>query len=370
MHSCVSNRDFQTIDVASISSKSQMKEVFSEIQLIPLDSDESSIPKGLKNIVADRNYILLCDNDNVIHVYSKDGRKLSDSKKKIGHGYGEYYHMTGWSYNKHSQKIEIVTPNKLISYDVRFNFVNSVDLPTHIPQSKNDLKLFFRNIYDLSTNVHLLIPSETSTEKKNTIFIFDSEQQKILKQIEYGNDIIADINSQDVCFFEYSKDSLFFYPQGVSDYLYLLGKTDFNFDRYKEIKWGEDCLSRQDVEAIGNNRQRVMTYLMNCEKEIPMRVMFANGRAIATLKKGNKFVDTFTYILDINNNKGYRFNIVEDNKIVFPQIAYVDGEYAYGVSISEAVSDIMDAYSEDSNYPSIKAVLKKDQMIILKCKLK
>lgn len=374
--SCVSCKSTDSADIKGqifidrIAKEGTISDVILDTELIPLQYKNSEAPKAKKNVIVKEGHIFICDQENVIHVFSMDGKKISDSRKKIGHGHGEYYIMTGWTYNKYSKTIELLTTDKMMIYDLNFNFVKSADLPIY--KKHGGRGLFFGHIDDLSATIHLLIPNHLPEfENSAEVIVFNSENNTILNKFSYGEDIVTFLSMQNDCFSEFGKDSLFFYPPAMSKYFYAMDRQTMNISKMIKIDWGGNSIQPEQIEGFRGNNKRLMSYLMTCDKTIVIRVMQSEGFVIAYQKKGNKVKDSSILALNLNQNKAYEIKVSLNDESMLPTFSCLENGYAYIFARTEDLNaEVINALNATQSYNSFKDSLDNDQVVILKCHIK
>lgn len=115
---------------------------------------------------------LLKEVKGVLYVYDYSGHFLGNSKNVRGKGRGEFNIMTGYTYNRYSKQIEVLTPVDLLFYDTNFRFLGKKRIPTEYPE-QNKKGTFFRQICDISESRHIMLTSPLEN-RQNELVLFDS----------------------------------------------------------------------------------------------------------------------------------------------------------------------------------------------------
>ncbi|MDE5555458.1 MAG: 6-bladed beta-propeller, partial [Muribaculaceae bacterium] len=137
---------------------SSIEDVFSDVEIVPLLFEGETYPSVANQVQVSDDYIFVGDNKKQIHVFDKDGHYVSCSSWVRGGGPGEYDMMMGFSWNPFSKSIQLLTPHKLMQYDVNFNPIGEIALPTKLGEDN----LILDQIYGLSKYNNLLLPTGTS----------------------------------------------------------------------------------------------------------------------------------------------------------------------------------------------------------------
>lgn len=321
---------------------------------IPLKTGNSAFQAGLVDLYKAGDKFIAHDNNRVIYIFDCQGHQLSSSEHVIGHGHGEYDNMLTYSYNMHNNTIEVITPQKMKIFDLDFNFIEERNIPSKIPSSDGN-GCMFSEIYDLDSNIHALLPSSTS-QNKNSIIFYDSSNEKILKTIDYNQDIVGMINMQAHSFTDVG-DSIVFYPPGISKYIYSI-KRDLTLSRTLSII-GLDY----DYDNTDNERQ-YSEYALNSKDIMPLRLLYVNGNICFLAKEGNSIND-LSYLISTENGSMNKFMIRDGENKSFPITTCTDGSSIYGLCDEE---DLHGYYaSVGLNFPDS---LNSYQNVILQYKLK
>ena len=337
------NTSIPIIDLAQ-AKQSSIENVFTNVEIIPL---QNKVDKYLPDVnvmyVTDDGFIV-CDSRNIVYSFTKDGKYISDSENKFGNGPGEYSIVTAFSYNPYSKLVEIATPRKLLFYDKSFSLKKEMELPTKMSNNGKDLR-FFGHIYDLAENRHVLLPDQVSNDK-HTMMLFDSSSSKVLKTLDFDEDILADINMQTHCFFNYDEGQVSFLPPFLSTAIYSFDKDNFELSKRFEVKFGNQGLSQADFRKFGKDKEKLKAYLMSCDKEIPVTEMELKNHIVFVIKKENDLRKWFTLIYNKSSKQILKINNFSDKTLAFPIVKYVDKHHLYGVVEKKMLPDILKLYRE------------------------
>lgn len=320
-----------------------VKDVVSSVEVIPLQNQaDKFLPDVNVMYVTDAGYVV-SDSRNIIYVFSKDGKYMSDSKGRIGNGPNEYSIVSCFSYNPYSKDIEIVTPKHFLSYDMHFKLTKKIEAPTKMSKNGKGLR-FFGHIYDLSANQHVLIPDQVSSDKFS-ILLFDSSSSEILKTTSFAEDVISEINMQDHCFFD-NENSVEFFPPLMTNYLYSFDKKNFKIKKKLEVKAGKNGLTQADIKQFGNDEAKLRKYLLTCDKEIPVNGMATKTHVFFLVKKGNDLRNWFTLVYDKSSHQIKKIHNFVDGNVCFPVLKNVANGYLYGVVERNLLPGILKMYKE------------------------
>lgn len=307
----------------SKTSQGSIDDVFCDLEVIPLFFDGDRYPKNVMNVTVSDSYIFILDINRIFHIFSAEGKYLSNSSSKIGQGPGEYSILMGYSWNPYSKMIEILTPDRLLFYDIDFNFKKSCAVP-----SNTNKNLIFGQVGDLSANEHILLPTGIS-ENPDRVMFYDSSTEKITSESDYSKDVIAPSGFGSKFLF-HDKDSVLFCPPAMTPYIYNISKN--TLDRpVIEFEYGKNAITRHDVEEHNSSEEELRNYLMTCHKDIRMANFITTPKIFTLFKHGNKLSDTFVVITDRINHKSISINLYTNNEQSFPIIYDSDSSFVYSV---------------------------------------
>lgn len=361
------NHTFSSTSSASIS------DIFSDVEIIPLNFSGNSYPSVVERMLVNDNYIIILDDKKILHVFKPNGSYIASSNEKIGNGPGEYSVLMGFTWNPYTQFIEVLTPNRLYSYDEKFNLKNAAKLPTKIGENG----LLFCEIFDLSATRHLLLPTSMS-DKPHCVMDYDSSKGVIVEKNSYSEDIIAPITMQPRCFFLMRDNTLLFIPPVLTDGLYTVNGVQSvdngGVSLQKEITLHtENDLLKEDIQAYENSQRSLNNYLISSDKNIRLRVFPNSKKIIASykFKNGCTMRDMFTAIIDRQTKKVNTIKLFSDDSYQFPFIEDIDEEYAYAIIEKEILETRPKLLMNHSaNIDSVLNTIEDESLVLLKYKLK
>ena len=315
---------------------SSIEEVFSEIDICYLgDTVETEISGVVVSVQMRDGIILVEGSEGVLYVYDYSGHFLGNSKNVRGKGRGEFNIMTGYTYNRYSKQIEVLTPVDLLFYDTNFRFLGKKRIPTEYPE-QNKKGTFFRQICDISESRHIMLTSPLEN-RQNELVLFDSNLLKEEYCISYNDYEIAEISMQEQSFFELNSQQYLFFPNCVTNKVFIFDSNDENLVSY--IKYtGEDLISAEDVKPYKNNRNKMLEYLaFKSAKIIPLRGM-GNESLICTLfKAGGTTRDTYTSFFNVKNGNSKTIKNREKGVVNLPIFNRIEGDTLYAIVPPEDV---------------------------------
>lgn len=335
-------------------------DIFSSVEMIPLEFNGDQYPSSISDIRIDDNHIVIADNHNNIFVFSNDGIYYGCSSNVLGQGPEEYSVSMGYSWNPHSQMVEIITPTELLCYDDHFTkLLKKTKIPTKIGKDG----LLFNKVYDISSSKHLLLPTGISVHPFR-VFLYDSQTEDLRELFSYDNDIVIPQNMQNICFFENSTDKLIFAPPALSEYFYSINLQSMQYSKSIRIKLGNNFLSTSD--EVSNNSD---SQLFSTGKYILLKKLISSNRILILFTSGTGLKDMQIVIINRNDPSVDPQSIkLYDNKHMNVPIFYsIDDHYAYAVLDIETIREnphlfvglnIDGEYSVDNIEPESLVMLK------------
>lgn len=286
------NEKESTFDIINvdISLSGNIEDFVRKIEIIPLETHNHCLLGQLKRIYFSRNYFILWDNNNVISLFDINGNFISNSAHCIGQGPNEYIIITACSFNEYSNCIEIVTPNDIFFYDLDFNLISKKSIPTQPRTTSEKWSLYWGYIFDLDKNKHIILPTTVSKDPYQ-LYIYDSENNKIIKRIDYSNDVISGLTMQNLNIRANNDSLLFFSPPAFDYYHYIMDVQSMQMKKHFKFDFGNRNLTRKDLNRFDTEEDKI-NYLLESKEILPLRTFFNEDYIISTLKMGNDF---YTY---------------------------------------------------------------------------
>ena len=365
-------------DVLDISNPKQVTlgEVFSELEVIRMDA-------GTQSFFPEAKYVLLCGDKYVfadwkrkVYVFDKNGHFISSSKSVEGKGHGEYIITMGSTYNPYSNNIEIITPLNLMFYDMNFKFIKSVPLPAELPnESNNNHAQLFDYIYDLSDHLHILISSsDVRGQCINTLFIFDSDKQEVIKKISFDEDVMGYNTAQAFPFLDYENGELLFFPPRYSKYVYKFDKDNLELQRFISFNYGDEFYTAEDLTPIlhEEDSKKYFDFLENNYKRSPLRFSYDKGRYFIFVDSEKDLHDSYMLIVDTKANTVKSLPFAKDGGFQFGPHSFVADNMLYLALESEPADSLIAAFpgkvTEINKYKADSTV--NDNIAVLKYHLK
>ena len=177
VHSCtpkVENKNENTIYVdLEKADKVSLWDIFSHIELIPLETNEESLIKGIRKLVHyDNNYYIFDNEKTEILIFDSNGKYLNKISDR-GEGPDEYRHINDFEIDKSNSKLLVLAPfkNSMFEYDLKGNFTNKYKLP--------DIRGAYGSFFSLNTDTIVY----STFDENNLIKLYSKSENKIVKEL-------------------------------------------------------------------------------------------------------------------------------------------------------------------------------------------
>lgn len=272
-----------------------VNEVFDRIEVIPIETLDSSFIKNIDRVIESNNkYYILDDRLDILFWFDKNGKYISKIDK-TGDGPGEYNLIYDVSIDTLNNKIRMLSPmGSIYTYDMQGNFIEKARFPWGGQQC----------MIDISDN-YLAVWSLSSHNEGKFISIFDKDSTKLYDSFWKGNDanLLSSDNSFDV-FYQYGKD-VYFYTSYASD-VYKLTEQGVKF-AYKWNFYNDSLNLAPYLEIVKEDPDRFFPLVKS--QDIPYRFccQFQNDH----------YYYTQLYTYSIKRRRNVFYSKIEDETIVF-----------------------------------------------------
>lgn len=355
------NNDIK-IDVENIDEFIGLDDIFSDIDIIPLQTTKESIIGSYKEFkVFNGLYYIRDAQQNCVFVFDRNGELIFSSKKLQGKGPNEYYNCGHYTIERNTGNILILDmPLRIImEYNLNGDFVSKVTFPNEF--------VGIIAFEKLCENIYAFYFNENTPATNESIMIFDTKQNKIVKKVgTYPEKYLHVITNNtpfyslnDTIIFNYSFPSLFTYYIDPLNYeLKEKRRYDFgNFNFNPNIL--QKNIDKKNHKALINdyyNRYAIVFNKLENNKFVLVS-FFLKHSYIAFYNKSSNDI----YI---------KYNLNGSNKQLLPPDA-IDDDYAYLLSSSENLKHVVsDSLLNDNDRKILEKIKITDNMVIVKYKFK
>ncbi|MBD5244879.1 MAG: 6-bladed beta-propeller [Bacteroides sp.] len=312
----------------STATDASISDIFSGVEAIPLLFEGDYYPESFYIMTSTDEHFIIQNNKGDIFVFDNVGHYVSSSKDVYGQGPGEYTIEMGTCWNPYNRQIAVITPKRLMRYDVEFNFIGESDIPTRY--GDKDDTLLFSLIYPQSESKYLLGPTGFSIIS-GCFVDYDAAAGKLGEYLDFSNDMLANTNSQPSYFFRLKSGETLFAPPCMTNYVYSFNPDKLTIERKIKYDMGELSLTKADLDAHTNpeNPLELGEYLLNTENPIPSRVLPTSDVIFFNVRRGRKVIDQETIAVNRKNGEIKRLPMFRNEKVLFPQLYDIDEDFVY-----------------------------------------
>jgi len=349
-----------TIDINQVKD-CEMDDLFSKIELIPLETNDSSIVGKLNRVIyTDDKKFIYFDDRNRTTVFNKNGAFISNSSKvDRGKGPMEYYVVLDIVFNQFSNTIEILGPDRnILIYDTLFNFVGrkKIKIPNEI------LYYYF---YPISNDIYALMPTELA-KNPYVVTFYDFKKNKVIKELTYNN-IFSRLSMTEFSIRSVGSN-FYFSPASTTYYGYSIDCKELTLNPIFHFDFGKNNIDLNDLNRFHDYRE-VTNYLMTeSSYPLPLRNLFNEKYIVSSIKMKNDFL-TFIYNLNTgekifvknkysNKLRAPQYFTIEDNVLFAIVQPYELGKYVDIKLLDKNEKFNFENMSEDNNPVIVKYFLK------------
>jgi hypothetical protein len=343
----------------SKTTETDYKKVFSLIEIIPLETTDSSLidkVNAKETLYVPNKYFIVIDKQRILSVFDSTGKFISNSSSCIGEGPQQYYIFQDFTYNDQKQSIDILDVyGNIISYDINFNFLSKTKIGIK-PEDR------FRRIHYIGENLYALIDDH----EYSTVYFYDCNTDKILKKTQYYGTLA--LQSASIHPFKQIGESIYFIPPTVNDNIFLFNKESHVLHNILNIDSGDEALKCSDLKDLDITTRETTDYILNSSKYFCIDRYF-NEKHITSiyLKQQKRYINFF----NINSGENFTFSIKIDDQIKIPvtELFSMDESSLYAIiypfEIDKYVDinllsnkEIINNIDDDNNQVIIKYYLK------------
>ena len=191
-------------------------ELFSCVELIPLETNDNSLIKSVTKLISAGNKFYILDKDQgALFIFYKDGRYISKIQT-LGRGPGEYTLLEDFTINEFNNNIELLNPRgEVLVYDTNGVFKERIRIPVRAIH-------YFANLSEALTVFY-------SQYEPNKLIYYSREEERIVKEEYQVPDFIVretPLISSYSPFSTYNGKVTFF--QGFTDTIYEFRDTNLS----------------------------------------------------------------------------------------------------------------------------------------------
>ena len=159
------------------------EKLFSKIDVIPLETQEESIIRGIDKVMEYQSHIYILDRrQKAVLIFDERGKFISKINS-VGRAPNEFYLLEDIEINKFGNTLECLDPmGKILTYDLMGNYLSTIYLP-HPPMAYHYLHVLNQDSILLYTN--------PTRDNDYTFRIFSRQQDSIITQFSKQKKIVT-----------------------------------------------------------------------------------------------------------------------------------------------------------------------------------
>lgn len=331
----------------------KFKEIFSSIEICPLETDKSLIGnlfRRKKALYIPNKFYVIIDDDYIIHLFNKKGEFISNSSKCIGQGPREYYILQDVAFNNINNTLDILDPfGNITSYSESFEFEsrNKINIQT---------KDRFRKLFPIDNSQYILLDDT----ERGSFILYDIKKDEKIKKITYPG-LIAEMSANSTPFSSYNNE-LFFIPPEVNNFIFIYDKEKKEIIPNLLIDEGVKSINKSDLDNLRSVEERSTFMFRDSHKFSPVNRLYNKKYIISTYVKQTKlFVNicntktynNITLKMDENLNPNLPEFFAIENDVVFAIVHPMDLEKFIDMDLV-LNENILQTIKEDDNPCIIK----------------
>lgn len=331
----------------------KFKEIFSSIEICPLETDKSLIGnlfRRKKALYIPNKFYVIIDDDYIIHLFNKKGEFISNSSKCIGQGPREYYILQDVAFNNINNTLDILDPfGNITSYSESFEFEsrNKINIQT---------KDRFRKLFPIDNSQYILLDDT----ERGSFILYDIKKDEKIKKITYPG-LIAEMSANSTPFSSYNNE-LFFIPPEVNNFIFIYDKEKKEIIPNLLIDGRVKSINKSDLDNLRSVEERSTFMFRDSHKFSPVNRLYNKKYIISTYVKQTKlFVNicntktynNITLKMDENLNPNLPEFFAIENDVVFAIVHPMDLEKFIDMDLV-LNENILQTIKEDDNPCIIK----------------
>jgi hypothetical protein len=350
------------INVEDTNSRIGLNDIFSKIEIIPLQMTKESIIGSYKEFkIFNGSYYFRDAQQNCVFVFDRNGKLIFSSKRLQGRGPNEYYNCGHYTIDRETGNILILDMplRKIIEYNLKGELVKKVSFPNKF--------VGIMAFEKLSKDIFSFYINENVATANESIIIFDTKQQKVIRKVGPYPNIYLHVLTNSVPFYSINDTIIFnhMFPSYSTYYIdpndyELIEKRSFDFGHFNFdpdiLQKGIDKKNHKALITDYYNKYAIIFNKMENNKFVLVSFFFKHSY-IAFLNKSSKKV----FIKE---------NISGSREQLLPPDA-VDDRYAYVLCSSENLRQVVsDNLIDDSAKKILQNIKITDNRVIVKYKFK
>lgn len=333
------------------------KELFSQIEIIPLETDSSLINRfwgSKRGIVVPDKFYAVIDRDYTVHLFDTKGKFIANSINCIGKGPGQFQIMQDVIFNPYRSTFDVLDPfNNIYSYSTEFKFLQKKTI-------KAATKDRFCHFFPFDSVQYALFDDM----EKGAFVVYDVLKEDTIQTVAYPG-FIKRISANTVLF-RCVNDQFFLVPPEMNRLIFQYDKDAGHLMPVLSINGGNKEISKADLQDLEELREVSDFVLNESSKFSPVDRLISQKYLISIyIKKHLQYVNI--YNRETGKNRTYKRE--EGLPLNLPIFIDLHEDVAYAIVFPSYLPDyidrdlltdknILDRIGEEDNPCVIKYTLK------------
>ena len=280
-----------------------------KIEIVPLETTDSSLISGYKKTIYDKNMDIyaIYGKKQVVQTFSGKGEFIGSSRKMKGEGPQEYHMAVDIKFNPYLKGIDLLSPYGMIyTYSPTFELIAKRTIKT---------EFYFDALMALSADDYVFTVPSIWTDQEVTFANLKTQQVEVAN---YSGTISSDNTMDRECFYK-NDDNLYFVPRGVNYNFYQIDEKKKELIPIIYLDFGDSEIKEKGLPGVavgkrtGTEKTKTDSERNKLSKEIRQRAQFIRESAfVVPLVKF--FNDDYVYIYFAKGKTGFGGNYIYNRK--------------------------------------------------------
>lgn len=301
--------DIERIPVEVSNATSDASSFIEKIEIIPLETTDSSLMSGYRKTIYDKNMDIyaIYGKDQVVQTFSGKGEFIGSSRKMKGDGPQEYNMVVDIKFNPYLKGIDLLSPyGTIYTYSSTFELIAKRTVKTDF---------YFNTLMALSADDYVFVTPPIWTDQE-IIFVNLKTQQ--LEIANYSGTISSNNTMDRECFYK-NGDNLYFVPHGINYYFYRLDEKKKELNPIIYLDFGDFEIKEEGLPGVavgkrtGTERTKTDSERDRLSKGMRQRAQYIRESALV-VPLVKFFNDDYVYIYFARGRTGFGGNYIYNRK--------------------------------------------------------
>lgn len=301
--------DIERVPVEVSNATSDASSFIEKIEIIPLETTDSSLISGYRKTIYDKNMDIyaIYGKDQVVQTFSGKGEFIGSSRKMKGDGPQEYHMAVDIKFNPYLKGIDLLSPyGTIYTYSSTFELIAKRTVKTDF---------YFNTLMALSADDYVFVTPPIWTDQEIVFVNLKTQQTEIAN---YSGTISSNNTMDRECFYK-NGDNLYFVPYGINYYFYQLDEKKKELIPIIYLDFGDFEIKEEGLPGVavgkrtGTERTKTDSERDKLSKGMRQRAQYIRESAfVVPLVKF--FNDDYVYIYFARGRTGFGGNYIYNRK--------------------------------------------------------